>query len=38
MLVRNLTLGQVLFLIFAAVVIVLSIALVMYGWMSAPSG
>jgi hypothetical protein len=29
---------QVLFLIFAAMVIVLSIALVMYVWMLAPAG
>ena len=35
--VRDLTVGQVLFLIFAAIVIFLSINLVMFGWLSSPS-
>ena len=36
--VRELTLSQVLFLLFAAIVIFLSISVVMFGWLSSPSG
>ena len=36
--VRDLTLSQVLFLLFAAIVIFLSISVVMFGWLSSPSG
>ena len=36
--VRDLTLSQVLFLLFAAIVILLSISIVMFGWLTSPSG
>ena len=34
---RDLTLGQALFLIIAAIVTVLSINVVMFGWLTSPS-
>ena len=36
--VRDLTVGQVILLILAAIVIILSINVLLFAWVSAPSG